>query len=113
MNNLQFLGTKMTREGEVAYLLDLDARRVLRFYVEDWDGVEEDAIPPPPRRRGARVPASRTVLDPVVEDEIVDAPVVPQKGRSMPKAKSIMPPGMIGMFKPHDTPGADTEIRHV
>lgn len=104
----------MTRDGEVAYILDVEGGRVLRFPIEDFGGEIVDDAPPPPPQRQLRAlprqsPRQEYVQSEEVESKNVLLPPVPKNQRT----KSIVPPHLVGIFKRPETPGADMETRNV
>lgn len=101
-----------TPAGEVAYILDEKAGRVMKVLVDDYTGAiadeqrfEGETEPMPSHRPVRRMPAIPQGRPEVAQDDdIVDRP--PQKTKP-----SIVPPGLAGVFKPPGTAGAAEEMR--
>ena len=123
---MKIIEIRNTNVGEVAYILDEAAGRVIKVLVDDYTGYSEntEAEPERPRRTVRRAPKFQKVpgkeltvedipdfdLPPVQKEvETEKKPfVAPDKRRN-----SIIPPHLKGIFLPADTPGAAVEKRVV
>ena len=109
----QFLETKIVNRQEIAYVLDTETGVVYRSPIQDFTnkGYAEEEVQelPVPRRRILRRPTV-PVYD---EYETEEAEQIP-KNKDLPAVRPVMiPPGLAGVFKQPDEPGAAVETRRV
>lgn len=112
---MKIIEIKTTRSGqEVAYLFDESRGRVIKVLVEDMTRLAEsdarsedydDFEPEPASRRRPRI-------RPQLEDAGLENDAL-IRGEDAKPPRSIVPPGLAGVFKPAGSPGAAEEIRNV
>ncbi len=125
---MKIIEIRQTKQGEIAYVWD--GRKIIKMFVEDHTRAartpapeyeeeefleEEEFVEAPPVRmpsvklKPLRVPKNTPVR---ISDLPVDSEGLPDLPRGE-APKSIIPPGMRGLFIEHDQPGAAVERRKI
>ena len=108
---MKVIEIKQTQRGDIAYIWDEQKQEVMKVWVKDYtrqtdpdpeyEDEEEKFIPK------LKTPKIISPKEPVLE---MDEDGLPKLERGE-QPKTIIPPGMRGMFIEHDQPGASVERR--